>query len=137
MQEQVQAALDAGQVTIRQARAMLATLGGDPDSLTITCEAKKCTNRVRFGDAHSFLSVYATTGPRLPTGEGVAAFQCEHQQHYGCSPECAAQAHARCVQEHLVPTLHAIHAGAMIVEQGRARAIAAPDASTMAEAAGE
>lgn len=127
MQGHIEAALAAGHITVLQAQQALSALGVDPSSLTIPCEGDGCTQTMRLGDAHSFLSVYAVTGPRDAARDPVPSFLCPHEQHYGCSVQCAAQAHARCIREHMTPILHAVQAGTVTIEQGKPRVRALPE----------
>ena len=101
---QIEGAVSSGELTVLQGQELFSKFGLDPSSLTIPCEAPGCQQSMQLGDAHSFISCYATTGPAVnEAGHRVAAFQCHHMQHYGCSVEHAAEAHARCVREHMMP----------------------------------
>lgn len=70
----------------------------DPDLSTLACEAPGCPNETTIAQSYSFVVVFATTGPA-----NLPAFQCQEEQHFGCSPACAAEAARVCVLEHLIP----------------------------------
>lgn len=86
-------------LTPKQAQYLAASFKLDPSTaFTISCEGPNCTNEFTLADSHSFVVVYATTGnTRNPS------FQCDQEQHYGCSPTCAILAAKKCMEEHLVP----------------------------------
>lgn len=70
----------------------------DPDKTTLECERDGCTNVITIGGSYSFVVTFATTGPL-----NIPAFQCGDEQHFACSPECAAEAARVCILEHLIP----------------------------------
>lgn len=78
---------------------------GDPSARVVDCEGPGCLNSVRVGDSHSFIIVYATTGPAVPTDGGgagrIPAFGCDAEQHFCCSHECAVAAGHACLDEHV------------------------------------
>lgn len=67
----------------------------DPSLAPVACE--RCGTQTTIGASHSFVIAYATTGGRVP------AFQCPAEQHFACSPECAALLAHTCIDEHLRP----------------------------------
>ncbi len=69
----------------------------DPSAQVIACE--QCGAMTTIGDSHSFVIVYATTGP----GGRIPSFQCPAEQHFACSQECAALLGHMCIDEHLRP----------------------------------
>lgn len=71
----------------------------DPDNTVVICEARDCHNEVLMGASYSFLVVFATTGPNP-----IHAFQCEEEQHFACSPDCAEKAAIDCI--HHLRELH-------------------------------
>lgn len=87
------------QLTPLQAQRMASTLKLDPSTaFTIQCEGTGCKEQFTLAQSHSYVMVYATTGTT-----GKPSFQCEHEQHYGCSPACAVSAAIMCMQDHLMP----------------------------------
>lgn len=80
----------------------------DPDKTTLECERDGCTNVIAIGSSYSFVVTFATTGP----APNPPAFGCEEEQHFCCSPTCAAEAAHRCVLDHLLPA-HAARQAAL------------------------
>ena len=70
----------------------------DPAHTIVECEADGCTADVCIDTSYSFVVVFATTG-----ASHIAAFQCESEQHYACSPQHAIDAATACMREHLLP----------------------------------
>lgn len=85
----------------------------DPSQQQKSCEI--CETMTTVGASHSFIVAiaYATTGG------AVAAFQCDAEQHFCCSPECAKTAAHACIDEHLHPKFAAIVARRAAQEQMR------------------
>lgn len=68
----------------------------DPDLKIIPCEAPDCTVEKSRREMHSVKAVWCHTW-------GITPFQCENEQHWGCTPEHAVDAMVLCVREHLLP----------------------------------
>jgi hypothetical protein len=106
--QEITAAVQQGSVTHRQAIAIFAALHGaslPSSALMLPCEA--CGTPFPFSEAHSYL-VWAP----MPGHSAVAGFQCEQEQHYGCSEACGVALAQRCLSEHILPAAQAKRAAA-------------------------
>lgn len=93
--DSIQAEVLTRALSPHKAQKALYHLGEDPSALVVPCEAPGCTNTVTIGDSFSFLCSLRTTGPAVTTGgHRLGVITCPDVQHYGCSFDCAAAAHA-------------------------------------------
>lgn len=65
-----------------------------PRTIAVSYACDICGQELTEEDAYSFVVHYAKPG------RGVASIPCPDEQHYGCSPEHAAQAAKACI-DHL------------------------------------
>lgn len=90
-------AIQAGRLTHQQAIHIYAELYGrqaDAPELQLPCEA--CGQLTGLGDAISYKVWMAKPGT------GVAGFD-EHDQHFGCSHDCAEKLAHACITQHFRP----------------------------------
>jgi hypothetical protein len=68
----------------------------DGGTIPIVCEF--CGNTTSAREAHSMAIEY-----RMP-GRNIASYQCNVEQHFGCTRVCASQLVIQCLNQHILPT---------------------------------
>lgn len=83
------------ELPVHVATQVYAAMGNDPSQVPVKCEAPDCDVIQPLSQMFSMAVVY-----RMP-GYNVPPYQCENEQHFGCTHEHAMIALLKCLFTHI------------------------------------